>query len=125
MDLTEALERRLSLNSTNSSKPPSSEGFQKAPRRMQSSRQTVQRRNGGQPGHRGQTLEMIRPPDEVIEHAVPQVCGQCGDGMQAEPVSGVLKRQVFDIPAPLQQVRHPRQSRWLDEWDRPKGGCPC
>ena len=22
-------------------------------------------------------------------------------------------------------VRHPRQSRWLDEWDRLKGGCPC
>ncbi|MER3433730.1 MAG: hypothetical protein C4288_09905 [Leptolyngbya sp. ERB_1_1] len=23
------------------------------------------------------------------------------------------------------QVRHPQQSWWLDECDRPKGGCPC
>lgn len=100
----EALERRLSLNSTNSSKPPSSEGFQKAARRTQSLRPKGQRRSGGQPGHPGQTLEMVLHPDEVIEHAAPEVCGQCGDGMQAEPVRMVLKRQVFDIPAPLPQV---------------------
>lgn len=100
----EALERRLSLNSANSSKPPSSEGFQKAPRRTQSLRQTGQRRSGGQPGHPGQTLEMVLHPDEVIEHAAPELCGQCGYGMQAEPVSGVFKRQVFDIPAPRHQV---------------------
>ena len=100
----EALERRLSLNSANSSKPPSSEGFQKAPRRTQSLRPKGQRRSGGQPGHPGQTLEMVLHPDEVIEHAAPELCGQCGYGMQTEPVSGVLKRQVFDIPAPRHQV---------------------
>ena len=106
----EALERRLSLNSTNSSKPPSSEGCPKAPRRTQSLRPKGQRRSGGQPGHRGQTLERVEHPDEVIEHAAPQVCGQCGYGLQAAPVSGVLKRQVFDIPAPLPQVTEHRVS---------------
>jgi len=47
---------------------------------------------------------MVLHPDEVIEPAAPPVCGQCGYGMQAEPVSRVLKRQVFDIPAPRHQV---------------------
>jgi hypothetical protein len=27
-----------------------------------------------------------------------------------------------DTMKPLDIVRHPRQSRWLDEWDRLKGG---
>ncbi|MDJ0705069.1 MAG: hypothetical protein QNJ46_17445, partial [Leptolyngbyaceae cyanobacterium MO_188.B28] len=42
-------------------------------------------------------------------------------------VHGVLLTFAFIalIPIPPILVRHPRQSRWLNECDRLKGGCPC
>src|SRR5690242_4341386 len=55
------LRRRLGLNSSNSSKPPSSDGLA---------------RPGGQPGRRrgkqrgasGSTLALVADPDQVVEH---------------------------------------------------------
>lgn len=93
------LERRLGLNSSNSSKPPSSDGFQKPPRRTQSLRASSQRKSGGQPGHRGHTLEAVLSPDVVVSHRVPSHCGTCGCDVWHVPVSSIVKRQVFDIPA--------------------------
>lgn len=98
------LERRLLLDSSNSSKPPSGEGFLKAPRRTQSLRAQGQRRGGSQPGHRGQTLAMVESPDVIIEYRAPEQCGQCGVAGHQVPVATVLKRQVFDLPEPHLQV---------------------
>jgi transposase len=50
------LERRLGLDSSNSSKPPSSDGPGKPPRRTQSLRKAGQNKPGGQPGHAGKHL---------------------------------------------------------------------
>lgn len=49
------LERRLGLNSSNSSKPPSSDGVKK-PARVKSLRERSGRKPGGQKGHKGEAL---------------------------------------------------------------------
>src|SRR5688572_18320902 len=60
------LERRLGLNSRNSSKPPSSDGLAKPP--PKSLRTKSGRRPGKQPGTPGSTLRQVAVPDEIVEH---------------------------------------------------------
>ncbi len=92
------LERRLSLDSRNSSKPPSSDGLEKRPPRTQSLRRKSNRQSGGQPGHPGQTLEAVRTPEVVIDYPAPEQC-VCGCDVWHLPISQTLRRQVFDIPS--------------------------
>src|SRR6266480_2046456 len=67
------LEERLAKDSRTSSKPPSSDGLARQPRR---SRRPTGKRPGGQAGHPGHSLSMVEQPDEVVRHR-PQVCSQC------------------------------------------------
>jgi len=70
------LKARLALNSTNSSKPPSSDGLAKpAPKSL---RTRTGRRPGGQPGHPGQTLQpVVRPHHEIVHRLERCTCGAC------------------------------------------------
>lgn len=88
------MEARLNKNSSNSGKPPSSDGYKKP----QNSREKTGRPTGGQWGHEGKTLEKVENPDKVVEHKIPGVCG-CGCNL--DRVEEIKKtRQVFDIPKP-------------------------
>jgi len=69
------LEKRLNKNSSNSSKPPSSDGLSKPPRTT-SLRENGKRNSGGQKGHKGETLKQIESPDIVKKHAV-FTCPDC------------------------------------------------
>ena len=61
------LERRLGLNSSNSGKPPSSDGLKKPPR-VSSLREPSGKKTGGQKGHPGETLRRTETPDATIDH---------------------------------------------------------
>ena len=75
------LERRLGLNSGNSSKPPSSDGLKK-PVRVSSLRERSGKKTGGQNGHPGETLRRSETPDATIDH-FPQTCAGCGEALSA------------------------------------------
>jgi transposase len=102
-----ALRRRVDLDSSNSSKPPSSDGLKKKPRVLRSLRMRTGRRSGGQKGHRGDTLRQVAEPDRIVEHAAARVCGQCRARLLADSRIGEEKRQVFDLPeTPLIVTEH-------------------
>ena len=93
------LERRLGLNSSNSGKPPSSDGLKKPPRRTRSLREASRKKSGGQNGHPGETLRQVAEPDATIDH-YPTVCVQCDSPLTAAMATGYSARQVFDLPEP-------------------------
>src|ERR1019366_5514903 len=93
------LERRLGLNSSNSGKPPSSDGL-KRPARVRSLREKSKRKPGGQKGHAGETLRQISEPDNIENH-FPPACAECGAALTREMAQeGHAARQVFDLPEP-------------------------
>lgn len=91
------LELRLNKNSTNSSKPPSSDGLNRAKRTNSLRPTNTGRKPGGQPGHIGQTLHQSESPD-IIETAALNTCPECGGDLTDQPVESVEKRQIFDLP---------------------------
>ena len=91
------LKRRLGLNSSNSSLPPSLDGPVKpAPKSL---RGRTGKKSGGQTGHPGRTLSQVDTPDKTIVHA-PVACEGCGSGLGDAPAVGVARRQVFEVPEP-------------------------
>jgi len=89
------LKKRLDLNSSTSSKPPSGDGPGKKNRPPFSLRNSNKSR-GGQPGHVGKTLEPSENPDKIEVHKV-QRCQQCWADLSETNVETIVKRQVFDI----------------------------
>jgi transposase len=92
------LERRIGLNSSNSGKPPSSDGLKK-PARVSSLRERSGKKPGGQKGHKGETLRQVTDPNEVVNH-YPPACSMCGVGLNPKTSVGHSARQVFDLPQP-------------------------
>ena len=95
------LEDQLAKNSRNSGKPPSSDGLDKpAPRSLRKRRR---RRSGGQTGHAGHKLEMVKKPDHIELHKVDS-CVHCQQSLKQQRVERSEKRQVFDLPKVRMQV---------------------
>src|SRR5271154_2183604 len=100
------LRRRLGLDSSNSSKPPSSDGLKKKPRIKGSLRGRSGKPSGGQTGHEGGTLRQVANPDAVVRHEA-CACRNCGSSLDAQSATGSERRQVFDIPErPLVVTEH-------------------
>ena len=88
------LEDKDAKNSGNSSKPPSTDEFQKVPKSL---RKKSTRNQGGQVGHKGDNLKMVEEPDDTVFHKV-LVCSRCQSDLRRQPVCDIKKRQVYDIP---------------------------
>jgi transposase len=101
------LEKRLGKNSSNSSKPPSSDGL----KRTRSLRNNPSgRKPGGQPGHPGQRLRPSADPDVVIDMPLEQ-CPQCQSDLSEQPVESEEVRQVFELPPIKLRVTEYRAAR--------------
>jgi transposase len=100
------LERKLALrrrNSTNSSKPPSSDGLAK-PGPEPDKKKRKQRRPGGQKGHPGHSRPLA-PPEQVNEFKdhYPEHCAGCQQALPTDPNSRVTvgepwRVQVIELP---------------------------
>jgi hypothetical protein len=103
------LERQLGLrqlNSTDSSKPPSSDGLAGKPRKR-GRKNKSKRRVGGQPGHRG-AHRPLAPAEKVAEvrPVLPEKCQHCGQSLPGQiehvlTIGTVRRHQVTELP-PIQ-----------------------
>lgn len=96
------LEAKLAKNSSNSSKPPSSDGNNPGknkgkPKKTTSSRKKSGKKLGGQEGHKGSHLKMTSP-DKMILLEV-NSCAHCNNTLKNIKPQ-IEKRQEFEIPDP-------------------------
>jgi transposase len=94
------LKARLNQNSTNSSKPPSSD----PPGTQRPSKTPSGRRPGGQPGHKHHKRELIPSDqvDKVVNLSAPDECGRCHAALRGGAVEA-LRHQLVEVP-PLKPV---------------------
>jgi len=113
------LERRLSMDSTDSGTPSSKEriGAKEARRaRQQSERERRRdRKRGGQPGHQGKGLQRDPDPDEQKTAEPPAECRRCSAGLDGAEAVGPRWAQVIDTEV----------IRKVTEWLLPGRVCPC
>jgi len=113
------LERRLSMDSTDSGTPSSREriGAKEARRaRQQSERErSKDRRRGGQPGHQGKGLKRDPDPDERKTADPPAECRSCKAGLDGADAAEPRWAQVIDAEI----------IRKVTEWLLPGLACRC
>ena len=84
-------------NSSNSSVPPSQESIAaRELRRTKSLRKPSGKPSGGQPGHKGSTLQSVSTPDRIVKHE-PAYCKCCGRPLDGIESRKIRKTQIVDI----------------------------
>ena len=111
------LEQRLGQDSSNSSRPPSSDApWAKQPAKRRSSRVRSGRKPGKQPGAASSSRSLVDDPDERLEIR-PDRCTSCDASLDGAEECGRQRRQVVDIrPVPPPKVT---------EYQRVSKVCPC
>jgi transposase len=104
----EALEARLTQNSTTSHRPPSSDSPYKKPRQRTT---TTPRKAGGKPGHPGHRQALL--PPTTVQELRPERC-RCGNTTFAL-TRPYHTHQVFELPPIAMEVTH---------WVLHQGWCP-
>lgn len=100
------LEAQLRMDSSNSSRPPSSDPPGRRPRRKRRSG----RKRGGQPGHKGHHRSLLPPErvDHVLVHR-PADCRRCGHSLEGAPEVGRPRiHQVVELPPVRAEVTEHR-----------------
>lgn len=106
---------KIRKNAGNSSLPPSMDIGKPKAKANQSLRPASEKKSGGQPGHKGETLKMSPVPDRM-EALMPLVCSGCSQSLEGEPFTFVGRRQVLDIP-PIHPI--------YTEYQQFERTCPC
>jgi len=102
------LREAIGLNSSNSSKPPSSD----PPWIAKSQREGSGKASGGQKGHKGRTLKMVAEPDRVVIYSARQYC-ECGANKGSGHLKEGIRRQVFDLPEIKIEVTEHQAEEWV------------
>lgn len=90
------LRRRLGMDSSNSSKPPSSDGLKKNLRKKRSLGNVLKEdKKKEKPPQK--PLEQTTTPDETVD-SFPETCKGCRHSLENVPTERLEKRQVFDLP---------------------------
>jgi len=101
-DKVRELTARLNQDSSNSSKPPSSDKPWKERRKQK----PTGRNPGGQPGHKGKTRKPFKP--EEVDRSVefhPDRCGICDSALRAEDsIDDPVRHQIVEIPPVAAEV---------------------
>ncbi len=98
------LKRRLNMNSSNSSKPPSTDGLKK-PNLPKGERSRRASSGKGRKGHQGKTRTDFGPPDRV-EPLVPRTCPDC-QGPLTGPAELFDQLQVAElVPKPFEVTEY-------------------
>ena len=102
------LEERLSKNSQNSSKPPSSDGYRKS--RPVSNREKTGRKAGAQAGHQGHGLKTPKP--DVIEDVahLPKECEGCPHFGTCPKAGASSARNELEVEMKVVLKRHHTES---------------
>lgn len=111
------LDRRLASDSSNSSRPPSSDApWSKRPAKKRSSRTRSGRKPGKQPGASSSSRNLLDDAEETLEIR-PDRCQRCDASLDGAQEYGRQRRQVVDVrPAPPPKVT---------EYQRVSKVCPC
>ena len=111
------LQRQLGLNSQNSSKPPSTDGFKKP--RTRSLRQSSGKKVGGQKAHKGSCQKIPHKPDEVKQH-YPDKCLTCPHLSECKSSGSVFQcgQSRFVIDAKIETIVTEHQAMEVAH-------CPC
>src|SRR4028118_332493 len=107
----EKLKISRGLDSTTSSKPPSSALLKKSEKKLEAQiefRETPKRKPGGQPGHPGKTRKGFGRVDR-FEILRPQVCRCCGQGeFSGEPLPIYTQQVAHLVESPIEIVEYQR-----------------
>ena len=111
------LKRRLDADSSNSSRPPSSDSpFTKKPAPRRSSRTRTGRKPGKQNGDPGVSRSLSDNPDQLVP-ITPGSCNNCRASLAGTASWTVERRQVVDLPPALAPV--------VTEYQRRAAACRC
>lgn len=89
------LRARLGQNSSNSSKPPSSDA--PADRAGRGGKPPTGKKRGGQPGHKGSQRQLLTPTKPSVA-CYPKSCRRCDTHLPRRPDPDPIRHQTVDLP---------------------------
>ncbi|MDR0295828.1 MAG: IS66 family transposase [Prevotellaceae bacterium] len=103
-DRVAKLEAMLKKDSTNSSKPPSTDSeFTKA--KADSNKEKSGKAVGGQPGHKGHYLLPSPEPDNIVDKKPPSVCSRCGGDVIFSDKYEARQNKDFEVIVTIREER--------------------